>query len=49
MIKEYISGWLEPSEDIVYHMDSNLRNQLSQLVHEIFMKYNPGGLHALVG
>lgn len=49
MIKEYISDWLEPSEDIVYLMDSNLRTQLSELVHEIFKKYIPGGLHALIG
>lgn len=49
MIREYINGWSEPSEDIVYLMDSNLRSQLSELVHEIFKKYIPGGLHALVG
>jgi len=49
MIREYISDWLEPSEDIVYHMDSMLRTQLSEIVHETFMKYIPGGLHALVG
>ena len=49
MIKEYISDWLEPSEDIVYLMDSNLRTQLSELVHDTFKTYIPGGLHALVG
>lgn len=49
MIRDYVSDWLAPSEDIVYHMDSNLRTQLSEIVHETFMKYIPGGLHALVG
>jgi hypothetical protein len=49
MIREYIDGWLEPSEDIVYFMCSNLQTQLSEIVHETFMKYIPGGLHALVG
>ncbi len=33
----------------MYLMDSNLRTQLSGLVHETFKKYIPGGLHALVG
>lgn len=49
MIRSYVKGWLEPSEEIVYHMDSNLRTQLSEVVHDVFMKYIPGGLHALVG
>jgi hypothetical protein len=49
MIREYINLWLDPSEDIVYLMDSNLRSQLSELVHDTFKKYIPGGLHALVG
>jgi hypothetical protein len=49
MIREYVDGWLAPSEEIVYHMDSNIRTQLSEIVHEIFQKYIPGGLHALVG
>jgi len=49
MIHEYIDDWLEPSEDIVYLMDSNLRTQLSEIVHEVFKKYIPGGLHAVVG
>jgi hypothetical protein len=49
MIREYINLWSAPSEDIVYYMDSNLRTQLSDLVHETFMKYIPGGLHAMVG
>jgi len=49
MIREYIDDWLEPSEDIVYLMDSNLRTQLSELVHDTFKKYIPGGLHGLIG
>ena len=49
MIREYINGWLAPSKDIVYYMDSSLRIQLSVIVHEIFNKYIPGGLYARVG
>jgi hypothetical protein len=30
-------------------MDSNLRNQLSAIVHDIFKNYTPGNLHGLVG
>ena len=49
MIRGYIDGWLGPSEDMVYHLDSNLRIQLSAIVHDVFKNYIPGGLHALVG
>ena len=49
MIREYINGWWAPSEDIVYYLDSNLRIQLSMIVHDVFKNYIPGGLHALVG
>ena len=49
MIREYINGWWAPSEDIAYNLDSNLRIQLSVIVHDVFKNYIPGGLHALVG
>jgi hypothetical protein len=49
MIREYVNGWLPPSEDVVHRMDSNLRTKLSAIVHDIFENYSPGGLLALVG
>lgn len=47
-IHEYINDWFAPFEDIVYHMDTNICTQLPVIVHETFMMYIPGGLHALV-
>lgn len=49
MIRGYIKRWLTPSEDIVYYLDSKLRIQLSEIVHDVFKDYVSGGLHALVG
>lgn len=48
IIREYIKDWWAPSQDIVYSMDSNLRNQLSEIVLEIFKNYTPGGLYSRV-